>query len=100
MRREEIVEILYENANYRVEKIKSFGVVSNKDFWYDQNEGELVYLLQGSGELEFSNGEKVLLKKGYSFYIERHQTHRVSYTSYDCQWLCLFIKESYDRSTC
>ena len=106
---EEFIEILFNNNNkldeflpqvrllkqggMRIERIVSQGHVSPKDFWYDQDEGEWVAVLQGEAELEFKD-YKIKLNSGDYIFIKPHELHRVIYTSSQpqCVWLAVFIK--------
>lgn len=82
---DEIVKILY-NGNFKVEKIYSF---NSKSDWYNQEEDEFVYLLNGFATIEFEDG-KIDLKKDEYLFIPKHKKHRVYSTSFDCEWLCIF----------
>jgi len=86
---EELVTILAENENVRIERIISTGQVSD---WYDQAETEFVVLLEGSAEIEYENGRAIALSKGDTLIIQPHEKHRVSFTSSEppCIWLCVF----------
>lgn len=86
---QELISILAENENIRIERIISTGQVSD---WYDQNETEFVVLLQGSAIIEYENGKDAYLSKGDTLLINPHQRHRVSFTSTEppCIWLCVF----------
>ena len=98
---EEFLEVLFKNnLNYldkdsavRIERIVSQGHVSPEDFWYDQDEGEWVAVLQGEAELEFKD-YKIKLNSGDYIFIKPHELHRVIYTSSQpqCVWLAVFIK--------
>jgi hypothetical protein len=50
---EELVQILVQRPNVRIERIVSIGQASPEGFWYDQNQVEFVVLLQGSAQLCF-----------------------------------------------
>jgi len=86
--------ILYEDSKIKVEKIISYGYKSPNNFWYEQNEKEYVYILQGSGTLLFENNNEVILKQGDKYLIESNLKHKVCYTSLNppCVWLCMFVK--------
>ncbi len=43
---EELVEVLAENKQVRIERIVSTGHVSPEGFWYDQDEDDWVCLMQ------------------------------------------------------
>lgn len=85
----EETEILAQSENFRVERIVSNRVSSPDGFWYDQEEDEKVWLLQGEAQIEFE-GEVAFLKKGDGLLIKRHVLHRVRRTSEDCVWLAIF----------
>ena len=86
---EEMVTILAENENVRIERIVSRGQITD---WYDQDETEFVALLSGSAKIEFEDGRIVSLASGDTINIKPHQRHRVVYTSTEppCVWLCVF----------
>ena len=86
---EELVTLLTESGNVRIERIISTGQVSD---WYDQCETEFVALLEGNAVIEYENGNSVVMTKGDTLLIKPHERHRVSYTSSEppCVWLCIF----------
>ena len=86
---EEVMDILCESENVRIEKIISTGQVS--DSWYDQDENEWVSVIEGSGKLLFEDRE-IILNKGDSILIKAHEKHKVNFTSDPCIWLCVFYK--------
>ena len=91
---EEIIEIIKSDSHTRIERIISNGNVSDKNFWYDQNEWEWVIVLEGEAKLEFADSKIIDLKKGDWVYIPEHEIHRVIYTSSNpkCIWLAVFGK--------
>jgi cupin 2 domain-containing protein len=86
---DEMMTVLIENGNVRIERIISTGQVSD---WYDQDETEFVILLEGSAAIEYERGKTVALSKGDTLTIEPHKRHRVNFTSSEppCVWLCVF----------
>ena len=75
----------------RVERIVSNFHRSPEGFWYDQDEAELVFLLQGEAELEFKDGGDIkLMRAGDFILIGAHVLHRVRRTSKNCVWLAVF----------
>ncbi|MBQ7219552.1 MAG: cupin domain-containing protein [Synergistaceae bacterium] len=92
---EEFTEILASGNSdtFRIERIVSQGHVSPPGFWYDQDESEFAAVLQGSAELEFSDG-KISMSSGDWVIIPEHERHRVTYTSINppCVWLAVFWK--------
>ncbi len=80
---EEFIEIL-KKTNIRIERIVSNGQVSEKDFWYIQEENEFVIILEGEAILELYNeqhNKEIILKKGMFYNIAKGLKHRVKYTS-------------------
>lgn len=86
---EELVTVLAENKNVRIERIVSCGHTTD---WYDQEETEFVALLSGKAVLEYEDGSKAELDEGDTVIIKPHEKHRVVYTSSEpaCVWLCVF----------
>jgi cupin 2 domain-containing protein len=87
---EELITVLNENGNVRIERIISTGQVSAD--WYDQDETEFVVLLDGNAVVDFEDGRSIAMSKGDTLIIQPHERHRVSYTTSDpaCVWLCVF----------
>ena len=84
---EEIVDILKENENVKIERIISRGQVSD---WMVQEKREYVLLIQGNAVIEF-NDKTVEMKSGDTIFIEKRERHRVAYTSENpcCRWFCV-----------
>jgi len=89
---EEIIEILIDSDQLKVERIISKGHVSPKDFWYDQDKNEFVVLLKGSAKLLFENDEQIILSAGDYIFIPAHKKHRVEWTDPEIEtiWLAIF----------
>lgn len=87
----ELIEILAESKNVRIERIVSSGHFSPEGFWYNQDENEFVALLQGEAVITFEDGS-TKLKVGDTVVIPAHKKHRVDFTSVNppCVWLCVF----------
>ena len=88
---EELVTVLTESKNVRIERIVSSGQTSSEGFWYDQNENEFVALLQGEAVISYED-VSINLKSGDTVLIPAHKKHRVDFTSIEppCVWLCVF----------
>lgn len=88
---EEIVEVLAEGPDCRIERIISWGQASPAGFWYDQEEDEWVSLLQGRATLDFGDRTQTL-SAGEQLLIPAHQRHRLTATSAQppCIWICVF----------
>mgnify|MGYP000866174073 FL=1 len=84
---EEIVDILKENEDVKIERIISTGQDSD---WMVQERKEYVLLLQGNAVIEF-NDKTVEMKSGDTLFIEKSERHRVAYTSESpcCIWFCV-----------
>ena len=88
---EELFEEIDSNAEIKIERIISDGHNSPPDFWYDQDKNELVFLLSGSGVIEFEDGRKVKLNTGDYLKINAHEKHRVTETSASTKTIWLAI---------
>lgn len=92
---EELVSVLAENKNVRIERIVSDGHASPDGFWYDQPQHEWVLLVSGSAELSIEKDtgiERLKLEAGDHVLIPAHQRHRVESTSQTEKtiWLAVF----------
>lgn len=83
----EVVKTIYDKE-VRIERIYSNNAST---YWMVQDIDELVYLLNGSAILEYTDKEIPLVKDSFE-YIKKGVRHRVKSTSEDCIWLCVFIK--------
>ena len=83
----EVVKTIYDKE-VRIERIYSNNASTD---WMIQDIDELVYLLNGSVILEYTDKEIPLVKDSFE-YIKKGVRHRVKSTSEDCIWLCVFIK--------
>ena len=111
--RKEVVKILSENENVKIEKIISTGQVTD---WQESDKNEFVILIQGNAEIEYyrnkscenknfnaneniikniknTNDMKLQLGKGDTVLIKKGERHRVSYTNKNpcCIWICIFF---------
>jgi cupin 2 domain-containing protein len=77
---EELVTVLFAHANLRIDRIVSHGHASPPDFWYDQDQHELVFLLKGAATVRFDDG-LVELEPGDFVNIPAHTRHRVEWTT-------------------
>jgi len=92
--KQEVVDEILHGKAFRIERIVSNGNCSEKEFWYDQEEEELVILLSGEARLQFEHDNSLLsLKPGDYVHIPAHQRHRVDWTSTKetSVWLALFF---------
>lgn len=88
----ELVEVLAENQNIRIERIVSTGHASPDGFWYDQKEHEWVVVLKGEAKVRFENDESLQMKPGDHVLIPAHKKHRVECTTPEepTVWLAVF----------
>ena len=87
----ELVQTVLRHGNLRVERIVSHGHASPEDFWYDQEQHELVFVLQGAARLRFDDAVREL-KVGDYLNIPAHCRHQVDWTTPDepTVWLAIF----------
>lgn len=81
---EELLTVLAENDNVKIERIVSDGQCSPEGFWYDQEQHEWVLLVSGSAVLTIEQDagvERIELAPGDYLLIPAHQRHRVESTS-------------------
>ncbi len=91
---DERVEAILAGA-VRIERIVSTGQVSPPGFWYDQEEGEWVAVLQGSARLWLEGEpEPRLLQAGDFIDLPPHTRHRVDWTDSQTPtvWLAVFYR--------
>jgi cupin 2 domain-containing protein len=92
---EELVEVLGQSDNVKIERIVSRGHVAPEDDWYDQDWNEFVVLLSGSARLAFENSPgEVTLQPGDWLIIKAHERHRVVHTAgaQDSVWLAVHYR--------
>ncbi|SDB43645.1 cupin 2 domain-containing protein [Desulfonatronum thiosulfatophilum] len=88
---EEVIELLAEGRELRIERIISRGHASPPGFWYDQELDEWVALLQGEARVRFENGITRRLQAGDYLFLPARLRHRVESTSTEppCVWLAV-----------
>jgi len=89
---DELVDLLAQNENVKIERIVSKGHVSPETGWYDQDTDEWVLVLKGAAILAFENAEDVRLECGDHLNIPAHSRHRVKWTAPDSEtvWLAIY----------
>lgn len=93
----EIVEVLSQDAQVRIERIVSTGQTSAPGFWYDQPDNEFVVVLSGSATLRFEEGDRRFdMNPGDWMEIPAHVRHRVEATQADppTVWLAVHVSAS------
>jgi cupin 2 domain-containing protein len=90
---DEFCQTLLRRPGCRIERIVSRGHASPPGFWYDQEEGEWVVLLQGRAVLRLAEEDR-RLELGPGDYVDLppHCRHRVESTDPDGDtvWLAVF----------
>ena len=91
---EELIELLAANETVRVERIVSRGHTSPEGFWYDQDDHELVFLLEGAARLTIEGRGPVDLGPGDWLLLDAHQRHRLDWSPPDTDtiWLAIHIR--------
>lgn len=89
----EVIQILIQAADVRIERIISHGHASAADFWYDQPRHEWVIVLQGAARLEFEDGMREM-RPGDFVNIPAFQKHRVDWTTPDEPTIWLGVRYS------
>jgi len=79
----ELIEVLLEAANVRIERIVSHGHASPDGFWYDQDQHEWVVVLKGAARLWVEGEEPVEMQPGDFVNIPAQKRHRVEWTTPD-----------------
>ena len=101
----ELIDVLAQTGQVRIERIVSTGHSSPPDFWYDQTENEWVIVLQGSARLVFHGDDAPVesrdgkmppileLSVGDHVHIAAGCKHRVEWTSPEepTVWLAVFF---------
>ncbi|ESP94333.1 cupin domain-containing protein [Pseudoalteromonas luteoviolacea] len=89
---DEFFEVIASSDDVKIERIISRGHTSPQTGWYDQAQNEWVIVLQGEGQLTFSDGRVVTLVVGEHINIPAHCKHKVSWTKPDTDtiWLAVF----------
>ena len=77
----EVLQVLLETNNFRLERIVSNGQATPPGGWYDQETHEWVVLLTGGAGLRFEDEpEARVLRPGDYLLIPAHRRHRVEWT--------------------
>jgi len=92
----ELVDVLAESSEVRVERIVSTGQASPDAFWYDSKQAEWVVVLKGEAKLRFADDQQTLhMKPGDHVTIPAHRKHRVEWTTSEgpTVWLAIFYND-------
>ena len=89
---EEVIEVLLRGKGVVIERIVSNAQTSSENEWYDQATDEWVLMVQGTGELLYEDGSRLVMKAGDYVFIPRHRKHRVTHTDPDTIWLAIHLE--------
>lgn len=93
--KDELIETILQTSNLRIERIVSCGHCSTESFWYDQSDNEWVILLKGNAVLHFENqSESITMNLGDYLHIEKHERHRVEWTTPERETIWLAVHYS------
>ena len=93
---EELFTTVFGASGLRIERIVSQGQGSLPGFWYDQEENEWVFVLEGRATVQFEDDpEPVELQRGSYVNIPAHVRHRVAWTNPNQKtvWLAIHYKD-------
>ncbi len=89
---QELFTDLLNTADFRIERIVSYGHSSPEGFWYNEDGHEWVILLRGSAVIEFEGEtDPVELRPGSYVNIPAHTKHRVARTALEEKTVWLAI---------
>ena len=94
---EELVNVLAENPQVRIDRIVSTGQFTKPGFRYDQDEHEWVVVLKGHARLLFEDEDEPFnMLPGDHVLIPAHRRHRVEWTTPDeaTVWLAIFYRNA------
>jgi cupin 2 domain-containing protein len=78
---DEVVNLLVERGNLRIERIVSTGQATSEGQWYDQDTDEWVLLVEGAAGLRIDGeSEDRKLNDGDWIFLPAHCRHRVTWT--------------------
>lgn len=89
---DELVELLAQNQQVKIERIISKGHTSPATGWYEQEEAEWVMVLKGSAIIAFEGDNDINLEAGDHINIPAHTKHRVKWTAPETEtvWLAVY----------
>lgn len=90
---DELAQVILKEGDVTIERIVSRGQASPDGFWYDDDVGEWVLLLQGKARLQFYDGGAIVnLYPGDYLHLPPHCRHRVEWTDPDQNtvWLAVY----------
>ena len=88
----ELMQVLQQSDNIKIQRIVSKGQVSPETGWYDQQQNEWVIVIKGEAVITFEQTE-VAMQAGSYINIPAHTRHKVSWTHPDLEtvWLVVYF---------
>src|SRR4051794_18292566 len=78
---QELIEVVLDARNIRIERIVTRGHASPEGFWYDQPSNEWVVLLSGAARLRVDGEDELVeMRPGSFINLPAHTRHRVDWT--------------------
>jgi cupin 2 domain-containing protein len=92
----EYFEDILKQKGFKLERIISFGNITENNFWYDQDEDEFVLLLKGAAKIQLENQSVITLGEGDYIIIPAHVKHKVIYTDTKIKtyWLTCYFQNN------
>ncbi|MDA0661143.1 MAG: cupin domain-containing protein [Planctomycetota bacterium] len=94
---EEVIEVLVESGQVRIERIVSYGHCSPEGYWYDQPCAEWVTVVKGAGRLLLEGDPTPIeMRSGDYLLIPARKRHRVEWTTElePTVWLAIHFSEA------
>jgi len=88
---EEVIEILAQNSNVKIERIISPAHSTPDSKWYNQTSAELVIVLKGEAVILFEDKNECRLKVGDYLNIPAHTVHQVKWTTTESETIWLAV---------
>jgi len=86
----ELMDVLQQSDNIKIQRIVSKGQVSPETGWYDQQQNEWVIVIKGEAIITFEQTE-VAMQAGSYINIPAHTKHKVSWTHPDLETIWLVV---------
>ena len=86
----ELMQVLQQSDNIKIQRIVSKGQVSPESGWYDQQQNEWVIVIKGEAIITFEQTE-VAMHAGSYINIPAHTKHKVSWTHADLETIWLVV---------
>jgi cupin 2 domain-containing protein len=88
---DELVELLVQHDDVKIERIVSRGHSSPTSGWYDQERNEWVIVLKGAARITLEGEQELYLEAGNHLSIPAHTRHKVTWTKEDTETIWLAV---------